>query len=107
MQEQFNVIQNLLKEQFGKDSFEEFGNPTEDCILVAGRIINISNEDTGLKELEIGILNADNSTGVYKMKMNLQTVPQFTLFEGEIIVAQGFQGHNNVLNVNNIFKPKS
>ena len=91
LQEQFEVIENVLKEQFRVQNFDEFGLPTEDCIQIVGRIINYSNEDSGLKENDIGIINTgDNGSDVFKMRLNLQTVPKFTLFEGEIVVCQGF-----------------
>ena len=75
-------------------------------MMIVGRIINFSNEDSGLKETDIGIINTgDNGSEVFKMRLNLQQVQEYTLFEGEIVVCQGFQGHNGVFNVNNIFKP--
>lgn len=44
-----------------------------------------------LKEGAVGLMNmSDSSTGVYKMKLNLCELKEFTLYEGEIIVAEGF-----------------
>jgi hypothetical protein len=90
------------------ESFAEFGLPTQECIQIVGRIIVYSNEDTGLKENDIGIINTgEKESEVFKMKLNLQLVPEFTLFEGEIVMCIGVQGNNSVFNVNRILKPKA
>jgi hypothetical protein len=45
---------------------------------------------------------------VFKLKLNLTDVPKYSLFEGEIIVAEGFlDSSSSKLNVNRIFKPQS
>jgi len=46
--------------------------------MIVGRVFNISNEDTKdskLKEAEIGVINTNDSGDVYRMKLNLQAVP--------------------------------
>ena len=45
---------------------------------------------------------------MYKLKLNLSEVKSFSVFEGEIIVAEGFIDNAGAkFNVNRIFKPKA
>lgn len=47
------------------------------------------------------------SNGVFKLKLNMSEVPNYSIFEGEIIVAEGFSDNNNArFNVNRIYKPQ-
>jgi len=71
---------------------------------VCGRVINISTEDSKLKEHTIGLFNAAYDTDC-RLRLNLTEVPQFSLFEGEIIVAEGFMDTKK-FNVNRIWKPE-
>lgn len=68
------------------------GDPSQDCIRMIGRIININPEDDKLNEFNIGLLNLDeeNQNGVYKIKLNLSELKSYSLFEGEIVVVEGF-----------------
>jgi len=70
----------------------------------------LSTEDNKLRPDTIGILNTSEDQGqtsVFRLKLNLSEVPFFSLFEGEIIVAEGFQDSNSKFNVNRIFKPEA
>jgi hypothetical protein len=71
---------------------------------VCGRVINISTEDNKLKEHTIGLFNAAFDTDC-RLRLNLTEVSQFSLFEGEIIVAEGFMDTKK-FNVNRIWKPE-
>lgn len=56
----------------------------------------------------MGLMNLsdDISTGVYKLKINMSDVQSYSVFEGEIIVAEGFPDNTfSRFNVNRIFKP--
>ena len=59
LQEQFDLIEDLLKKQLCTESFEEFMSPAQSCQRVCGRVINISTEDTKIKEGSIGLFNAN------------------------------------------------
>lgn len=99
------MTEQRLREQFKVESFDDFGLPTADCCRIVGRVVNLSTEDSKLKE--IGLINTseDSVTGVFKVKLNLSEVPSYSLFEGEIIVAEGFFDVNSKMNVNRIWKP--
>ena len=56
-----------------------------------------------MKEQTIGLFNA-NYEADCRLRLNLNEVPQFSLFEGEIIVAEGFMDAKK-FNVNRILKP--
>lgn len=71
---------------------------------MCGRVINISTEDTKLKEHTIGIFNGNFDTDC-RLRLNLAEVPGFSLFEGEVIVAEGFMDTKK-FNVNRIWKPE-
>ena len=47
-----------------------------------------------------------SSTKLYRVRLNLSEVPSFSLFEGEVVVAEGFNDSNSKFNVNRIIKPK-
>ena len=49
--------------------------------------------------------DGENTTNVYRLKLNLSEVPMFSLFEGEIVVAEGFNDSNSRFNVNRLHKP--
>mmetsp|Transcript_8238 Transcript_8238/g.13795 ORF Transcript_8238/g.13795 Transcript_8238/m.13795 type:complete len:135 (+) Transcript_8238:834-1238(+) len=64
----------------------------------------MSTEDAKLKEMSVGLFNADYGNQA-RMKLNLSDVPHYSLFEGEIIVAEG-QTDTKKFNVNRIWKPE-
>ena len=66
--------------------------PIPDCVRIVGRIINLSTEDSKLRPDTVGILNTSEESGssIVRLKLNLSEVPYFSIFEGEIIVAEGF-----------------
>lgn len=66
-------------------------------------MINISTEDPKLKESTIGLFNA-NYEADCRLKLNLNEVPHFSVFEGEVIVAEGFMDAKK-FNVNRLWKP--
>lgn len=80
-----------MKTELGETNFAEFGLLTEDQILIVGRVINNLNEDINdrkLGEFDIALINTGvNESNEYKLKLNLQALPQFSLLEGEIIAA--------------------
>lgn len=88
------------------DEFQEFGEPVQDCIRLIGRVINLSNEESSLNADCIGLFNLgdENSSSKYRVKLNLSEVPQFALFEGEVVVAEGFNDANSKFNVNRLHK---
>ena len=56
-----------------------------------------------MKEGTIGLFNANYDIQC-RLRLNLLEVPQYSLFEGEIIVAEGFMDTKK-FNVNRIWKP--
>lgn len=90
------------------ESFSDFGQaPRNECCRIVGRIINTSIEDEKLKHDSIGLLNtSDDGTGsVTRLILNLDEINNFSLFEGEVIVAEGYNGANSKFHVNRLFKP--
>lgn len=70
------MTEQILKDQFKIENFDDFGLPTTDCCRIVGRVINMSTEDPKLKEISVGLINTsdDSVTGVYKVKLNLSEV---------------------------------
>lgn len=74
-----------------------------------GRIVNLSTEDTKMDENSIGLFSlgdGENSQSVYRLRLNCSEVPSYCLFEGEIVVAEGFNDSNSKFNVNRLHKPQ-
>ena len=58
-----------------------------------------------LRETNIGLCDlGENETGMKRMKLNISEVPQYSLIEGSIIVAEGFNSTMK-FNVNRIHNP--
>ena len=105
----FEVTEKLLKTQLKVENFDEFGLPVQDCVRIVGRIVNLSTEDAILNENSVGLFSlgdADGSSTVYRLKLNLSELPSFSLFEGEVVVAEGFNDSNSRFNVNRLHKPE-
>jgi DNA polymerase alpha subunit B len=68
----------------------------------------MSTEDDKLKVDSIGLFNIGEEEGskTYKVKLNMSDCPKFSLFEGEVIVAEGFNDSNSRFNVRTIHKPQ-
>ena len=105
MQSHFEIVENRLKAQLKAEQFEDFYSPVQSCQRVCGRVINISTEEPKMKEHVIGLFNA-NYDNDCRLRLNLTEVPNFSLFEGEIIVAEGFMDTKK-FNVNRLHKPES
>ena len=67
----------------------------------------MSTEDDKLKSDSIGLFNAGDTPGskTYKLKLNMSEVKSYSLFEGEIVVVEGFNDSNSRFNVNRVYKP--
>ncbi len=72
-----------------------------------GRVVNMSTEDDKLKPDSIGLFNIGDDDGnkTYKLKLNVADCGNFSLFEGEVIVVEGFNDSNSRFNVSKIHKP--
>lgn len=57
MHEQFEVMEEILRQQLGMDAFHEFYSPDQALQSVCGRVVNLSTEDSKLKEQSIGLFN--------------------------------------------------
>lgn len=68
----------------------------------------MSTEDDKLKIDSIGLFNVGDEMGskTYKLRLNMSECKSFSLFEGEVIVAEGFNDSNSRFNVSRIFKPQ-
>ena len=64
----------------------------------------MSTEEPKMKENTVGLFNASYGQ-LSRLKLNLLQVPNYSLFEGEIIVAEGFMDTKK-FNVNRIWKPQ-
>jgi hypothetical protein len=93
-----------MKKELKQEAFDDFYSPVQTCQRVCGRVINISTEEPKMKEHTIGLFNA-NFDNDCRLRLNLNEVPQFSLFEGEVIVAEGFMDTKK-FNVNRIWKPQ-
>ena len=78
-------------------------------MMIVGRVVNLSTEDAKLTPDSVGLLNIgeeSSSTNIFKLKLNISEVKTFSLFEGEVIVCQGYNDSNSKFNVNQIHKPE-
>ena len=68
----------------------------------------MSQEDAPLDQDCVGLFNLgdENSATKYRVKLNLSEVPQYSVYEGEVVVAEGFHDSNSKFNVNRLHKPK-
>jgi hypothetical protein len=68
------------------------GDPSVEFLRFIGRVFNMNPEESKLNEFNIGLLNydEDNQFGTYKMKLNISEVKNYSVFEGEIVVVEGF-----------------
>ena len=67
----------------------------------------MNHEETKLNDTNIGLLNLseDNANGIYKMKLQVGELKSFSFFDGEVVVAEGFNDSSNgKFNVVNIHK---
>ncbi len=97
-----------MKLQLHTEAFDHMGDPNPECLRMIGRIININPEDDKLNEFNIGLLNLDeeNQNGVYKIKLNMSELQSYSIFEGEIVVVEGFNDAAlTKLNVVRMHKP--
>ena len=90
-----------------QDDFAIYEDPNPECVRIIGRVINYSSEEEKIKEDGIGLINVSTEQNTVRIKLNLSQVPSFSLFEGEIVVAEGFMGPKNTFNVNRIHKPEA
>ena len=97
----------MLKEDLKTEEFTEFGLPEQECVRIVGRIVNLNMEEPKLSPDSVGLFNLgdeNNSTKVYRLKLNLSELSTFSLFEGEVVCAEGFMDSNSRFNVNRIHK---
>ncbi len=76
--------------------------------MICGRIINLATDDGNFTPDSVGLLNLgddNSSTQIFKLKLNLSETKEFALFEGEVVVCEGFSDTNSRFNVNRIHKP--
>lgn len=97
-----------MKRQLHTETFDEMGEPTQDCKRIIGRVVAFSPEDPKISMLNLGLINFDEEyqCGVYKIKLSMSEVQNFSVFEGEVIVVEGFSDANfSTLNVVRMHKP--
>jgi len=108
MQRHFSAVQEIMKRQLHTETFDEMGEPTQDCKRIIGRVVAFSPEDPKISMLNLGLINFDEEyqCGVYKIKLSMSEVQNFSVFEGEVIVVEGFSDANfSTLNVVRMHKP--
>ena len=106
---QFEELEQILKKDLQTEEFEDFGLPIQECMRIVGRIVNLSTEDLSLKSDQIGLFNLgsdDSSSKTYRVKLNLDEVKSYSVYEGEVVVAEGFSDANSKFNVNRLHKPQ-
>ena len=71
-------------------------------------MINVSTEDATLNQDCVGLFNVgdETSSSKYRVKLNLTEVRQYSVYEGEVVVAEGFNDSNSRFNVNRLHKLK-
>lgn len=108
LQNQFEVLEQLFKDDLKVDEFCEFTEPIQESVFLCGRIVNLSNEDSTLAQDCVGLFNLgdeNTSSSKYRLKLNLAELNQeYSVFEGEVVVAMGFFDANNKFNVKNLKK---
>ena len=76
--------------------------PVQSLQRVFGRIVNLSTEEDKLKADAIGLMNIDNGGSETKVRLNLAEVAQYSVFEGECVVAEGYNDANSRFSVNRL-----
>jgi hypothetical protein len=73
-----------------------------------GRVVNLSTEEDKLKPESIGLFNLGDDEGArtYKVKLATGEAKEYSLFEGEVVVAEGFNDSNSRFNAVRIHKPQ-
>ncbi len=68
----------------------------QDSCVIIGKVVNMQSEDTKLQVNHIGLINInpDSNTNIMKIKLNLNELPTYSLFEGEVIVVEGINDMN-------------
>lgn len=105
MHSHFEIVEAELKKILKTDNFVDFYSPNQNNQKVCGRVINISTEEPKIKEGTIGLFNSSFDDNDCRLRLNLSEAKDFSLFEGEIIVAEGFMDTKK-FNVNRIWKPQ-
>ena len=107
LQGHFEALETLFKEDLRCEEFSDFGEPITDCVRIIGRVVNLSQEDATLDQDCVGLFNLgdESSTTKYRVKLNLAEVQQYSVYEGEVVVAEGFHDSNSKFNVNRLHKP--
>jgi DNA polymerase alpha subunit B len=75
---------------------------------VIGRVVNLNQEESKLNDTNVGLLNLseENSDEIRKIKLILGELKSYSLFDGEIVVAEGtYDTTKTKLNVMAIHKP--
>ena len=104
LDEHFRKFEEKLRKEMKVNSFDEFGMPTTDNCRIVGRICNASDEK--LSENKVMILNTlENESGIKRLHLNLKSVPTFSIFEGQILMFEGFNDQNYQFSVNRIHYP--
>lgn len=104
----FARLKERLEQEMGVPAFDEFGLPVHDEVQkIVGRVINTSTEDDKLTLESVGLFNVGDDSGsrTYKLRLNLGQCGSCSLFEGEVIVAEGFNDSQNRFNVCKVHKP--
>lgn len=87
------------------------GEASTDCQRVIGRVFAFNPDEGKLSHENIALINLseDNEFDTYKLKLNMSEVKSYSLFEGEIIVAEGFVDMTTPqkFNVTRIHKPQA
>lgn len=103
------MIQAVMKEKLRMEAFNQLGEVDTDAQRIIGRVVPYSSEEQRLNEDNVGIVNfsEDQQQGVFKVRLNISEVKNYSLMEGEVIVAEGFIDPNNTekFNVSRIHKP--
>ncbi|CDW77872.1 dna polymerase alpha subunit b-like [Stylonychia lemnae] len=111
LQKHFDYIENVMKHQLRTETFNDLGETGTDAQRIIGRVVAFNADEEKFSENNVGLINLseDNQFDTHKMRLNMSEVKSFSLFEGEVIVAEGFIDISTAskFNVTRIHKPMS
>lgn len=58
MQDHFEIMEQAFKKELKVEQFNEYYSPEQTLQRVCGRVLNLSTEDSKMKEQTIGLFNA-------------------------------------------------
>ncbi len=100
--ERFRQLQKVMLNHLGRESFDEFGVPSNETVLIIGRI-QLESEDENASA--VSLINPMSESGVMRLPLKLQSIGEYFLINSEVVVMEGFNDSNRYFTPSQTFKP--